>query len=37
MKLLARFDRPRAIEAARDYLRRYPGGFGRAEAQAVAE
>jgi ferric-dicitrate binding protein FerR (iron transport regulator) len=37
MKLLARYDHVRAVEAAREYLRRYPAGFGRAEAQAVAE
>ncbi len=36
MKLLASIDRSRAAEAAREYLRRYPAGFGRAEAAALA-
>jgi ferric-dicitrate binding protein FerR (iron transport regulator) len=36
MKLLSGYDRVRASDAARDYLRRYPRGFGRAEAEAIA-
>jgi hypothetical protein len=37
MRVLARYDHAHAVEAAREYMRRYPVGFGRAEAQAIAE
>lgn len=36
MRLLASSDRPRAVRAARDYLARWPRGFARAEAEALA-
>jgi hypothetical protein len=35
MNLLADYDRVRAEEIAGGYLRRYPDGFGRAEAEAL--
>ena len=36
MRIIATTDRPRAGAAAREYLQRYPQGFGRAEAEALA-
>jgi ferric-dicitrate binding protein FerR (iron transport regulator) len=36
MRVLASSDRSRALGAAREYLRRYPRGFARAEAEAIA-
>ena len=36
MKLLATIDRGRATSAAKQYLARYPGGFARADAEAIA-
>lgn len=36
MRVLAATSRPRAADAARDYLRRRPHGFARAEAEALA-
>ena len=36
MRLLAASDRPRATIAAREYLRRHPRGFARAEAETIA-
>ena len=36
MRLLSSSDRGRAAVAARDYLRRHPRGFARAEAEAIA-
>lgn len=36
MRLLAASDRTRAGVAARDYLRRHPRGFARAEAETIA-
>lgn len=36
MRLLVASDRARAAAAARDYLRRHPRGFARAEAEAIA-
>ena len=36
MKLLASTDRARGAAAARQYLARYPGGFARADAEAIA-
>jgi hypothetical protein len=36
MKLLASTDRARGAAAARQYLVRYPGGFARADAEAIA-
>jgi ferric-dicitrate binding protein FerR (iron transport regulator) len=36
MRLLASTDRARAAVAARDYLRRHPRGFARAEAESIA-
>jgi hypothetical protein len=36
MRALAMVDRVRAVEAAKDYMQRYPAGFGRAEAEALA-
>jgi len=35
MRLLATSDRARAASAARDYLRRHPRGYARAEAEAI--
>jgi hypothetical protein len=35
MKLLAETDGARAADAARDYLRRYPKGFARTDAEAL--
>jgi ferric-dicitrate binding protein FerR (iron transport regulator) len=35
MKLLAETDRVRAVVVARDYLRRYPGGFAHGDAEAL--
>jgi hypothetical protein len=35
MKLLATTDRARASDAARDYLRRYPAGFARDDAESL--
>jgi hypothetical protein len=35
MNLLAGYDHVRAGETAREYLRRYPRGFGRADAEAL--
>lgn len=35
MKLLAETDRARAADVARDYLRRYPKGFARTDAEAL--
>jgi hypothetical protein len=35
MKLLREVDRPRAVDAARAYLARWPNGFARAEAEAI--
>lgn len=35
MKWLSATDRPRAREAAREYLQRFPMGFGRAEAETL--
>jgi hypothetical protein len=35
MRLLATSDRARASVAARDYLRRHPGGYARSEAEAI--
>ncbi|MEO6419142.1 MAG: FecR domain-containing protein [Polyangiaceae bacterium] len=35
MKLLLADDRPRGVDAATQYLRRYPDGFARAEAKAA--
>lgn len=35
MKLLLVDDRPRGLDAARQYLRRYPGGFAQADARAA--
>jgi hypothetical protein len=35
MRLLASMDRSRGAAAASQYLRRYPNGFGRAEAKAI--
>jgi hypothetical protein len=35
MKLLAGTDRARAVDVARDYLRRYPNGFARTDAEAL--
>jgi hypothetical protein len=35
IKLLAGIDRARAADEAREYLRRYPSGFGRADAEAL--
>ncbi|HEY8079188.1 MAG TPA: tetratricopeptide repeat protein, partial [Labilithrix sp.] len=37
MRLLARMDRARGAAAAQQYLRRYPNGFGRAEAKAIVD
>jgi ferric-dicitrate binding protein FerR (iron transport regulator) len=37
MKLARDIDRPRAHVLAREYLMRYPGGFARELAQAIAE
>jgi hypothetical protein len=34
-EVLAAFDRPRAVDAARAYLARWPSGFGREEAAAL--
>ncbi len=34
-EILATFDRPRAIQAARAYMQRYPGGFGHDEAASI--
>lgn len=36
MRLLAASDRTRGASSAREYLRRYPQGFARAEAEALA-
>jgi outer membrane protein assembly factor BamD (BamD/ComL family) len=36
IKLLAAIDRARAADEAREYLRRYPSGFGRADVEALA-
>jgi ferric-dicitrate binding protein FerR (iron transport regulator) len=36
MRLLASTDRARAAVAAREYLRRHPRGFARAEAESIA-
>jgi hypothetical protein len=36
VKLLAGIDRARARDEAREYLRRYPNGFGRADAESLA-
>lgn len=36
MRVLTTTDRPRAVLAAREYLRRHPQGFARAEAEALA-
>jgi hypothetical protein len=36
MRLLAASDRPRAAASAREYLRRHPRGFARAEAETIA-
>jgi hypothetical protein len=36
MRLLASVDRARAAAAAAQYLKRYPDGFGKAEAKALA-
>lgn len=36
MRLLAKLGSPRAAGAAREYLRRYPRGFARATAEALA-
>jgi ferric-dicitrate binding protein FerR (iron transport regulator) len=36
MRLLAASNRPRGVAAAREYLRRHPNGFARAEAEAIA-
>jgi len=35
LKLLAGYDHARAESAAREYLRRYPNGFARSDAEAV--
>jgi hypothetical protein len=35
LKLTHRFDQPRALELAREYLRRYPSGFAREQALAI--
>lgn len=35
MRILTGSDRPRAVAAAREYLQRYPNGFGRTEASAL--
>jgi hypothetical protein len=35
MKILGDVDAPRAVEAAREYLRRYPGGSARKDAEAL--
>ncbi len=35
MKVLESVDRRAARQAATDYLRRYPRGFGRADAEAL--
>jgi ferric-dicitrate binding protein FerR (iron transport regulator) len=35
MRLLRALDPPKATAAARQYLKRYPGGFARADAEAV--
>ena len=35
MKLLRDIDKERARAAARDYLRRYPSGFARADAELI--
>ncbi|MBS2019571.1 MAG: FecR domain-containing protein [Deltaproteobacteria bacterium] len=35
MRILATTNRPRAVQAAKDYLRRRPSGFARAEAEAL--
>jgi hypothetical protein len=35
MRLLAQIDRARGAAAANQYLRRYPNGFGKAEAKAI--
>ncbi|MDB5212523.1 MAG: hypothetical protein JWO86_450, partial [Myxococcaceae bacterium] len=35
MRDLDKFDRARAVSAARDYLARFPRGFARAEAEAI--
>ncbi len=35
MRALDKFDRTRAVAAARDYLARFPHGFARAEAEAI--
>jgi outer membrane protein assembly factor BamD (BamD/ComL family) len=37
MKLARDIDRPRARVLARDYLARYPNGFARELAQAIAD
>ena len=36
MNILAGIDRARARAAAREYLARYPRGFARADAEAIA-
>lgn len=36
MRILGATDRTRAVGAATEYLERYPSGFGRAEAEALA-
>ncbi len=35
MNLLRTVDHPRAVQAAKDYLARYPNGFARSEATAI--
>jgi ferric-dicitrate binding protein FerR (iron transport regulator) len=35
LKITHQFDHPRALELAREYLRRYPGGFAREQALAI--
>ncbi len=37
MRLLAQSDRARGATAAQQYLKRYPNGFGRAEAKAIVD